>query len=420
MTTPALTEDRMREAVEAVAKHGDISAAATALGVPRSTLDSRYRRAKAYFTQKVVRAQTPPITPVAPEGFEIRSIASGVDAEGNVQKQWIGARLEGSRDTETVPAGHMVKGLSTLVDETGAVRAQWIKTRVEDDKYEMALNAAREQMCAELPAFTEVQPRETHIEDLLYLLTMTDCHVGMLAWGKETHAAPWDLEIAERVLTETFIRMLDAAPQAGTCVINQLGDFVHFDSLLPATPSSGHILDADSRYQKVVQAVVRILERIILHALSRFARVHVYMHEGNHDMAGSVWLRVIFSRLFRDNPRCTVELNPNPYQCFQHGKTMLGFHHGHLAKKEKLPQIFAAQYAQMWGLTQHRYVHTGHYHEVHEKENPGITVMQHPTIASPDAYAARNGYMSKRQAIGITYSSKLGEIARATYLPTEY
>ena len=55
-------------------------------------------------------------------------------------------------------------------------------------------------------------------------------------------------------------------------------------------------------YQKVVEVAVRILRRIIEHALTKFPAVQVYMHEGNHDPAGSVWLRVMFAAALREEP----------------------------------------------------------------------------------------------------------------------
>ena len=76
-------------------------------------------------------------------------------------------------------------------------------------------------------------------KDLLTLITMTDSHVGMLAWDKET-GEDWDLGIAERCLTQTFCQMIDAAPASAIGILNQLGDFLHFDSLVPITPTSKH------------------------------------------------------------------------------------------------------------------------------------------------------------------------------------
>jgi hypothetical protein len=240
----------------------------------------------------------------------------------------------------------------------------------------------------------------------------------MVAWGRETGES-WDLAIAEQCLTDTFIQMIDAAPKSAMGIVNQLGDWLHFDSMRPVTPEHGHILDADSRYQKVVEVTVRILRRIVEHSLTKHAKVLVLMNEGNHDPAGSVWLRVLFAQLYRENPRVEVEQSPNPYVAHLHGKTLLGFHHGHLAKLEKLPQIFAAKYRTEWGTSTHCYIHTGHKHHVEEKEHPGVNVIQHPTLAAPDAYASRGGWLSKRQATSMTYHTTRGEVARGVFVPKE-
>lgn len=213
--------------------------------------------------------------------------------------------------------------------------------------------------------------------------------------------------------------MIDAAPASAVGVVNQLGDFLHFDSLQPMTPTGHHMLDADSRFQKMVEVAVRILRRVIEHALTKHAKVQVFLHEGNHDMASSVWLRVMFAQLYKDNPRVSVGMSPNPYVGLKWGKTLLGFHHGHLksVKGPGLPLLFAAKFPQEWGTTDYRYIHTGHLHHTDEKEHPGMKVIQHPTLAAADAYSARHGWLSKRQATSITYHKTRGEIARGIFVP---
>lgn len=154
--------------------------------------------------------------------------------------------------------------------------------------------------------------RHTPNSELCNLVTMTDCHVGALAWAREADE-DWDLSIARETLTQSFIGMIYALPPAGTLVLSQLVDFLHTDGLTPVTPAHGHILDADSRFQKMAEAAVDILEDIIAAALERNDRVHVIMAEGNHDESSSVWLRVMFKRLFRNEPRVSVEDSPLPY-----------------------------------------------------------------------------------------------------------
>ncbi len=377
------TPEELQQAIDAVAAHGSVTAAARALGMSRTTLRDRYYKAT----------------------LENR--------EPENQALIVGEKA-------APPEGYKLKGTSTYYSrnqETGQMeaRAQWVKTDAALAELQAIQKAALAAMCKEIEPIEPIAIVPVICDqDLLTLITITDSHVGMLAWDKET-GTDWDLVIAERVLVQTFCSMIDVAPASSVGIINQLGDFLHFDSLVPLTPTSKHVLDADSRYQKVVEVAVRVLRRIIAHALTKFPSVQVYMHEGNHDPAGSVWLRVMFSQLFAENPRVKVGMSPNPYTAYQHGKNMIGFHHGHLSKKEKLPLLFAAKFPEMWGATSHRVIHVGHLHNVVEQEHPGINVVQHATLAAPDAYAARNGWLSKRQAASCTYHKDRGEISRGIF-----
>jgi hypothetical protein len=225
------------------------------------------------------------------------------------------------------------------------------------------------------------------------------------------------LAIAEQTLSACFARMVESSPAARVGFVNQLGDFLHSDGLLPVTPTSGHILDQDGRYTKLVETAVRILRRVVDLALTKHEHVVVLMAEGNHDMASSVWLRVMFAALYENEPRVEVIDSPLPYYVWQHGKTMLAFHHGHLRKNDQLPILFASQFPKVWGETVKRYAHTGHRHHSEEKEHSGITVIQHPTLAARDAYAARGGWIAERQVTAITYHAEYGQVARVTVTP---
>ena len=202
-----------------------------------------------------------------------------------------------------------------------------------------------------------------------------------------------------------------------TAVVAQLGDFLHADNINPVTPTSGHLLDADGRYSKVVQVAIRILRQVIKTALAKHKTVVVLMAEGNHDLSSSIWLREMFKAVYEKEPRVQVIDTPLPYYVLQHGSTMLSWHHGHLKKNDQLPLLFAAQFPEVWGKTTKRYVHTGHRHHIEEKEHSGMTVVQHPTLAARDAYAARGGWIAERRAVAITYHQKFGEVSRVSVSP---
>lgn len=315
-----------------------------------------------------------------------------------------------------VPAPFVVKGVSTYYNKDGRPSGQWVKSRLDAEQYEGAIRAAVEALAEDVVRVAPSEEPKVTEASLCNLYTLTDCHVGMRSWPPET-GQKWDLAIAERVLIGAFSYAIKASPNAESCVVNQLGDFIHFDSLLPLTPTDAHVLDSDGRYGKVIRVATRILRFVIDLALQKHKRVVVLMAEGNHDMASSVWLRHLFSLLYENEPRVDVIDSELPYYVHQHGETMLAFHHGHLSTKDKLPLLFAAQFPKVWGETKKRYCHVGHMHHLDEKEHPGMTVIQHPTIAARDSYASRRGYYAEREIFTVTYHSKYGQVARTNVVP---
>jgi hypothetical protein len=318
--------------------------------------------------------------------------------------------------TRTVPDGFTVKGVSTYYNADGKPNGQWVKSSADDTRRKQLMEEAFAAMSEDLPRLENINYKGVPISSLCNLYVMTDCHVGMLAWHKEG-GADWDLKIAERTLTGCFEQMVMSSPQAGTGIVAQLGDWLHSDGLLPVTPTSHHILDQDGRFSKIVQISIKILRRLVDFALMRHEKVIILMAEGNHDMASSVWLRIMFKALYENEPRVQVIDSELPYYVYKHGKCMIAFHHGHIKKNDALPILFASQYANVWGETTKRYAHTGHRHHVEEKEHSGMTVVQHPTLAARDAYAARGGWMAERQVSAITYHEQYGQVSKITVIP---
>lgn len=318
--------------------------------------------------------------------------------------------------TRLVPDGYQVKGVSTYYNAEGKPSGQWVKSSADEQRRQEIIQATFDAMANDLPRVDKIVYKGVPIQTLCNLYTMTDCHVGMLAWHKEG-GEDWDLKIAERTLTGCFEQMVMSSPEAGTGIVAQLGDWLHFDGMAAVTPTNHHVLDADGRFSKIVEVSVRILRRLVDFALARHEKVVVLMAEGNHDLVSSIWLRTIFRALYENEPRVFVIDSELPYYVHQHGETMIAFHHGHLKKNDALPMLFAAQFPKIWGTTTKRYAHTGHRHHVEEKEHSGMTVVQHPTLAARDAYAARGGWLAERQVSAITYHAKWGQVSKITVIP---
>ena len=309
---------------------------------------------------------------------------------------------------------------STLKDyrtnPDGDTLLQW---QIKDNKMEARMEAFRLAIDAaieELPRLPAVKsPRYTN-KNLMNCYVITDYHIGMLSWAEET-GEDWDTTIAENLLIDWFEAAIAATPDAEIGVLAQLGDYLHFDSLSAITPASGHLLDADTRYQRVVRIAIRVLRRVIDMLLHKHKRLHVLMAEGNHDTASSVWLRELFYALYEKEKRITVHREPDPYYCIEHGKTVLFFHHGHKRKPSNIDDVFVAKYREIFGRTKYAYAHMGHMHHINIKETNLMVVEQHRTLAAKDAYASRGGWLSGREANAITYHSEYGQIGRVTITP---
>jgi hypothetical protein len=366
--------------LNAVLEHGGERPAARALGVGRTTIQASMDRLRA------------------------TAAARGYAPEFDLQ--------------HPVAPGQILKGASTLYRD-GVPVMQWVKTRADADQMAEIMRSAAAAMAEELPRVKPVKAPKLTNDKLATVYTLTDSHVGALCWRKENLApnGDWDLSIAERTLVGCFEYMVQASPAARVGIVAQLGDFLHSDGLEAKTPTSGHILDQDGRFPKVVETAIRILRRVIALALAKHEQVVVLMAEGNHDLASSVWLRAMFKALYENEPRVHVIDSELPYYVHQHGSTMLAWHHGHLKKNDQLPLLLAAQFPRVWGDTTKRYVHTGHRHHGEEKEHAGIKVIQHPTLAARDAYAARGGWMSERECTAITYHADTGQVCRHTVTP---
>lgn len=299
---------------------------------------------------------------------------------------------------------------------TGEDIQQWDKVDVDKQLRLQALMALFEAQASSLPRLPPVRPPAFCRGSLLNLYTFTDYHLGMRAWGRES-GQDWDLAKAEALLVSAFTYMVANAPRAKVGFINQLGDFMHSDGLLPVTPTSGHVLDQGATYGEMVEAAVRVLRRLVDMALHHHEEVIVLMAEGNHDLASSVWLRTLFKALYEKEPRVKVIDTAHPFYAYQWGNVMLGFHHGHKVKNEALPGLFSARYRLMWGTCTKVYIHAGHRHHVDEKEFNGAKVIQHPTLAASDSHSAREGYESIQEATVITYHRKHGQTGRVTVTP---
>jgi hypothetical protein len=308
-------------------------------------------------------------------------------------------------DVPLVPPGFEIHGVSTF--EGG----KWVKaTRVKESR-EQTLS----RLLTELPALVPARetlvkiPREAMWSRLVSVYPMGDPHIGMLAWRKESGES-WDLEIAERMNAAAITDLVQRGPRSETALLVNLGDFFHSDTP-HGTTTAGTRLDVDGRWAKTLDIGMRVITHTIDRLLEHHARVIVDCQIGNHDEHSSIMLAIGLRSHYRNEPRCTVTVDPNPFHFYKFGEVLIGTTHGDACKHEALPEIMAADCGD-WSATKHRHWLIGHVHHNARKDLRGCSVESFRTLATRDAWHHKSGYRAPRDMQRIVYHHAFGEVSR--------
>lgn len=303
----------------------------------------------------------------------------------------------GSDMTKVVPEGFHVKGTSTLYGADGEIRGQWVKTARDPDDKLARLAEAVQRLAEPFAGASEpiAAPRAMLDSDLLAVYPMGDPHFGMLAWAGET-GEDFDLKVAESDLVQGADMLVSLAPPAEEALVINLGDFFHTDNTQNRTTRSGHALDVDSRWAKILSVGIRAMRRVIDRALEKHARVRVICEIGNHDDHSAIMLALCLSNFYEREPRVVVDTSAEKYHWHRFGTVLIGVTHGDSVKPAELPAIMAYDRAKDWGETEHRFWYTGHVHHESVKEYRGVTVETFRTLAARDQWHHAAGYRAGR------------------------
>jgi hypothetical protein len=384
MTAPTVIDESLKEwasesqgrYIDAVIEHGSIRAASRAIGVNFSTVRDAIRAAQGRAALK---------------GF----------APG---KAGLDGRLS--------PA-ESLKGRSILHDlSTGEDRLVWIKTDVKEERRAQIIREMVAALAEDVKGLAPLTKAPSGvIADLLAVYPFGDPHFGMYAWAKEV-GDDFDLDIARRLTLGAVDRLVQASPPAETAILLPLGDIFHMDDQTNRTPGHGHQLDADGRFVKVLHVGIQTFRHAVLRCLEKHKRVIVRFVQGNHD-PHAVWaLAFSIAAYFENDARVEVDLSPAKHWFYRFGKVLIGATHGDTTKPEQLLGVMAADRAEDWGQTKHRYWYTGHVHHQSVREFAGVTAESFRTLAAKDAYAAGHGYRAGRDMRLIVHHREHGEIER--------
>jgi len=312
-----------------------------------------------------------------------------------------------------VGVSETLKGVTTHYDDEGNVIQQWVKTDAAKDKQLEAFKHAVDNIVSIVEPIKPV-PLNTkeYDNDLLVKIPIADAHIGLYTWYKEvgvTHTK----EDAKDLYIKGMSNIIQNVPDAGTCLLLDLGDTIHVDDQSNQTKSSKHQLDVDGRYDELFDMALFITCAMIDIALTKFPKVIYRKTRGNHDPDSSIALSAAIEMRYKDEPRVTIERSPNLFWYYVFGKTLHFSTHGHTVRQQKrLPEIVAHDCKKVWSECDYVYIDTGHVHHQRILETPTAICESHNTLAAGDAFNYGHGYRALRNLKAIWYHKNHGEIGR--------
>jgi hypothetical protein len=314
--------------------------------------------------------------------------------------------------TRPCPSTHYVKGTSTLYNEQGEQVLQWVKTTADQDRL---TEMAQEMAAAACESVTPIKPSKRKTPaidaDRLTVYPIGDAHVGLYAWNEDAEE-DWNCDIVEQVMLDSFGEVLAGSSDTEQCLLINLGDWFHTDTPENQTRRSGHALDVDTRWSRVVQVGVRLMRSLIDACLTKHEQVRVINEIGNHDDQSAVMLSAVLAAVYEREPRVEIDQSPDVFHWHEFGQNLIGVHHGHKCKPDQLYRVMAEDQREACGRCVHRYWYTGHIHHQRTVDVGGQQIESFRTIIPRDNYAHSNGYRGQRSICSITLDRERGECAR--------
>jgi hypothetical protein len=371
---------RQAEIVDAVETHPSASAAAKALGVSYGTVSNTLARIRA--------AQS---------------------AKGFAPGHW---------ENGAAP-GYLIGKVTVHRKGDGTVLQTWERQH-PDAAFLDAVREAVEAGFGREPIMpvSVAPPMPGRDRDVIPWIEIGDAHLGMLAHEAET-GSNFDLKIAERELCAAFAMLIDEGGEHERGVINDLGDFTHYENFKQETEASGHRLDGDGRFPRMIEVYVRVMRFVVEKALEKWDTVDVIINQGNHSRTNDIWMAVALKLAYGHTGRVNVLNNHSPFIGYRMGRTFVMTHHGDKCPPQRLADVMSTDFAKDWGETLFRYCDTGHvHHGKRSLEHAGVQMESFNTLAPRDKWAHDNGYRSRQCMTRVDRSRTYGEIGRQT-LPIE-
>lgn len=314
------------------------------------------------------------------------------------------------------PVEQPVSGYSTLVrmpadDPFGRV-LEWVKTSKTEEQNRQDFEIFAGEFLSDYKPLKPIKAPKCKDDDLIPWFNIGDAHLGMLAYHDEVGHS-FDMEIAERELKKAIELMIERTPKTKRCVLQDMGDFTHYENEAGLTEASGHQLDCDTRYNKMIRVYARLMRYMVDRLLESFEFVDVIINQGNHSRKNDHWMAVTLPMMYEKNKRLTVLNNGSVFIPYRMGNTFVMCHHSDKCKPAALASVMSIDFAHDWGETYYHYIDVGHvHHKSVTKETNGAIIESFNQLAPSDKYAHDGGWRSRAFLTVVLRSKTYGEKGR--------
>jgi hypothetical protein len=308
----------------------------------------------------------------------------------------------------TVPSPYIVKGVSTY--HTGT--KQWVKSSLDEKAFQQLLKESIAAFIEDAPKITAPPSPLDYQSDIIPWIEIGDAHLGMLAHAIEI-GENFDLKIAESEICAAIGLLIDELPMCERIVVNDLGDFTHYENFSGTTEASGHALDYDTRFPKMIKVYSRVMRFIVDKALTKCRFLDVIVNQGNHSRTNDIWMAELLRVAYEDSGRVNVLNNDSVFIAYRMGNTLVMTHHSDKCKPSQLVHVMTNDFRKDYGETEFHYIDIGHvHHGMVMKEHPGIVVESFNHLAALDRWAHDGGYRNRKSITVILRSKTYGEVGR--------
>lgn len=314
--------------------------------------------------------------------------------------------------TQTLPEGFVIKGASQYIGKDGTVQGQWIKSNAYQEAYNEMIKGAILEFVADVQPIPVTASPLDFQSDIIPWIQIGDAHIGMLAHASETNDS-FDLNIAERELCTAISILIDEMPLCERMVINDLGDATHYSNMKGETNASGHALDYDGRFPKMIRAYSRIMRFIVDKCLTKCRFLDVIINQGNHSEENDIWMAELLRVAYAHTGRVKVLDNDTVFIGYRMGNTFVMTHHSHKCPPTRMIGVMTSDFRKDFGETQFHYIDMGHvHHHFVSKEHPSVIIESWNHLAPNDKWGHDSGYRSRKAITVVLRSKTYGDVGR--------